>query len=76
MLYIKIKITPNSVLTPAEWKWATPKGWVSKDAFNCNLPNELVTLVTDKGERLAGQVKSLGQDLVAVVRQTGVFTGN
>lgn len=64
------------VLTPAERKWATPEGRVSKDAFNCNLSDELVTLVTDKGERLAGQVKPLGQDLVAVVRETRVLTGN
>ena len=63
-------------LTPAEWKWAAPEGRVSQDAFNCNFSNELVTLVTDKGERLAGQVEPLGQDLVAVVRETRIFTGN
>lgn len=33
-------------------------------------------MVTDKGERFAGQVEPLGQDLVAVVRDTRVLTGN
>lgn len=63
-------------LTPAERKWAAPKRRVSKDAFNCNLTDEFITLVADKSERLPRQVKPLRQDLVAVVRDTRVFTGN
>lgn len=63
-------------LTPAEWEWAAPKRRVPKDAFNGNLADEFITLVADKSERLPGQVEALRHDLVAVVRETRVFTGD
>lgn len=63
-------------LTPAKWEWAAPKRRVAKDAFNCNFADELITLVADKSERLPRQVEALRHDLVAVVRETRVFTGD
>lgn len=63
-------------LTPAEWERAAPKRGVPKDAFNCNFTDEFITLVADKSERLARQVEALRHDLVAVVRETRVFTGD
>lgn len=66
----------NFSLTPAEWQRAAPERRVSQNALNRSLSDELVSLVADKGERFTGQVEPLGQDLVAVVRETRVFTGN
>lgn len=63
-------------LTPAQWQWSAPKRRVPQDTLNGDLADELEALVTDEGERLAGQVEALGQDLVSVVRETRVLTGN
>lgn len=63
-------------LTSAKRERAAPERRVPKNAFNGNLSNELVALVTNKRERLSGQVQPLGQDLVAVIRETRVLTGN
>lgn len=69
-------VEKSASLTPAEWQWATPERRVSQNALNRSLSDELVSLVADKGERFTRQVEPLGQDLVAVVRETRVFTGN
>lgn len=75
--FITHTILEKSVsLTPAEWQRAAPERRVSQNALNRSLSDELVSLVADKGERFTGQVEPLGQDLVAVVRETRVFTGN
>lgn len=64
------------LLTPAEWERAAPKRRVPQDAFNGDFTDEFIALVADKRERLPGQVEALGHDLVAVVRETRVFTGD
>lgn len=72
----QINLEKSASLTPAEWQRAAPVRRVSQNALNRSLSDELVSLIADKGERFTGQVEPLGQDLVAVVRETRVFTGN